>query len=187
MLGGFGALDNTMNNASYYHKVREDIRELQSIYPFTTFTCPPTVQMQPITIHVIAADNILIQKTCAMREDFIQEYSKELEVIVPFDYQTAGCTVYGGGWIDLNKIPSKYHHFHGRIPDGRFSFCVGVPESFREMRNVILECVKTADRMLTAYELYQSRQTEIFELISYAHGQKGIAEYREKKTKYQSK
>lgn len=185
--GGSGAVNDIRSNNDYYHEVREDIRELQSIYPFTTFTCPPTVQIQPIIIHVIAADSVLIQKTCAMRQDFLQEYSKELDILVPFDYRTEGCKVYGGAWIDLDKIPPEYQHFHARLSDGRFSLCVGIPESFEKMRNVVLECVRTADRMLTAYELFQSGQTETLELISYAHGQKGIEEYRGKKKKYQSK
>lgn len=180
-------MSDISNRDDYYHKVCENIRELQDIYPFTTFTCPPTVQIQPVTVYVIAADKNLVQKTCAMRQDFLQRYSKELEVIVPFDYQTAGCKVYGGSWIDLDKIPSEYQHFHGRLSDGRLCFCVGVPESFGKMRNVVLECVRTADRMLTAYELFQSGQTETVELISYAHGQEGIDEYRGEKKKYQSK
>lgn len=185
--GGPGAVNDIRNNNDYYHEVREDIRELQSVYPFTTFTCAPTAQIQPITIHVIAADKSLIQKTCAMRQDFLQRYSKELEIIVPLNYRTAGCKVYGGSWIDLDKIPPEYQHFHGRLSDGRFSLCVGIPESFGKMRNAVLECVRTADRMLTAYELYQTGQTETLELISYAHGQEGIEEYRGKKKKYQSK
>lgn len=180
-------MDDIRNNSEYYHEARENIRELQNVYPFTSFTFLPTVQVQPITIHVIAADNTLIQNTRAMRQDFLQKYSKELEIIVPFDYKEKGCKVYGGSWIDLDKIPPEYQHFHGKLPDGRLSFCVGVPESFRKMRNVILESTRTADRMLTAYELFQSGQTKTLELIAYAHGQEGIDEYRGKKKKYQSK
>ena len=187
VLGGMGSMVDIGNNNDYYHKVLGNIQELRSVYPFTTFTSLPTVQIQPITIHVIAADNNLIQKTCAKREDFVQEYSKELEVVVPFEYETVGCEVYGGSWIDLDKTPLEYQHFHKRLSDGRLSFCVGVPESFRKMHNVILECVRTADRMMKAYELFQSGQTKNLELISYAHGQEGIDEYRGKKKKYQSK
>lgn len=180
-------MNDIRKNNDYYREVRDDIRELQSIYPFTTFICLPTVQIQPIVIHVIAADRALIQKTCAMRQDFLQKYSKELEIVVPFDYRTKGCKVYGGAWIDLDKLLPEYQHFYGRLLDGRFSLCVGIPESFRKMRNVVLECVKTADRMLTAYELFQSGQTETLELISYSHGREGIEEYHGKKKKYQSK
>lgn len=181
VLGGSVLVNDVID---YDRSVAEDISELKTIYPFTTYSCYPTTTKKPITIKVIAADINLIQKTCATKEDFLHEYRKDLEIIVPFSYKETGCIVYGGQWLDLNKIPSECRHFFQKCEDGRFSLCVGVPDSFKLMKNVILENVRTAANMLNAYEFYLTGKTKKLELIAYAHGQKGIYEYYEKKEKY---
>lgn len=185
--GEYVAVNDTKIPDDYYFNVRKDVQELQKLYPFACFIFLPLRIPKPIVVHVIAVDCTLIKKTCAYREDFIQDFSKELEIIVPFDYRVSGCDVYGGRWIDLEKIPMEDQHFYKKLEDGRFQFCVGVPESFSKMKNVVLENVRTADKMLTAYELFQKGLTRRVELIAYAHGQKGINEYRGKKKKYQTK
>ena len=49
------------------------------------------------------------------------------------------------------------------------------------MSNVILENVKTADHILTAYADYISGRTKTIVLAQYSHGERGINEYRRKK------
>lgn len=169
---------------NYYDHVLVNIRELKTVYPFVKFSILPTRQPEPIHIQVIAANKSLIQVTHSDIQDFLGTFSKELEIIVPFDYEVNGCIVYGGRWINSSKLPSNYLHFHKRLEDGRYSFCVGVPDSFRKMKNVILENVRTADHMLSAYEFFQSGQTQSLELISYSHGDRGINEYRQKIKRY---
>lgn len=165
----------------YYKKVLEDIQELITHYPYTSYTLFPTSQPTPVRIRTVAADNRIIQLTCATEQDFLGAFSKELEIIVPFDYSTSGCRVYGGKWIDEEKIPDSERHFYERNSKGLFLFCVGVPESFPRMKNVILENVRTASSMLIAYELFQTGQTEKLELLAYSHGNKGRREYKNEK------
>ena len=119
-----------------------------------------------------------------MRERF---GSKAKEIIVPFDYKKAGCKVYGGKWIDTKLVKEEYQHFNGKRKDGCYLFCVGVPESFLKMENVILENIRTAEKMLIAYELYQTGETRSLELNAYSHGTKGINEYAKDKKRYKGK
>ena len=95
------AVNDTKMPDDYYCNVRKDVQELRKLYPFVYFIFLPLRNPKPVVVHVIAADCTLIEKTRAYREDFIQDFSKELEIIVPFDYRVSGCDVYGGRWIDL--------------------------------------------------------------------------------------
>ena len=78
-------------------------------------------------------------------------------------------------------------HFYDINSHGKYQFCVGVPESFIYMKNVILENVRTADKMLVAYELFQTGQTNKLELLAYSHGDKGQKEYKNERKKYKTK
>lgn len=168
----------------YCTNVRDDIEELKKYYPFTSYIMPPTMELQPVHIRTIAADARIIKATNAIEQDFLGEYSKELEIIVPYDYKITGCQVYGGKWIDKRKLTANDVHFYDKNSNGQYLFCVGVPASFSKLKNVILENVRTAHRMLVAYELLQSGKTEKLELIAYAHGDEGCNEYEREAKKY---
>lgn len=171
----------------YYKTVKADFKELKAQYPFSEYTILPTVEPQPITMKIIAADKNLIESSGACEVDFLGEYSKLLEVLVPFDYKTSGCKVFGGRWIDTEIIPESHHHFNGKNKDGSYLLCVGVPESFPNLKNVVLENVRTADRMLVAYELFQRGITDCVEILEYSHGEKGRKEYKNESKKYRTK
>ena len=171
----------------YVEDVFADIQQARKKYPFIEATLLPTVDPTPIQLRVVAVNKSLLEQTNATCEDFVGPYSKELEIIVPFDYKNAGCKVYGGKWIDTIMVKEEYQHFNGKRKDGCYLFCVGVPESFPQMENVILENIKTAEKILIAYELYQTGETKILELNAYSHGTKGINEYIEDKKKYKGK
>lgn len=177
--------DQTMSDFNYneYMKnVMADVQELKEYYPFTTYSIAPSQTPTPVEIKVVAANRELIECTCAEESDFLGEYSRQLNVVVPFDYKNSGCNVYGAKWVNLKKIPIEDQHFFSVETDGRKLLCVGVPESFPSMRNVILENVKTAESMLTAYERYQKSNDSELMLKAYSHGVKGWIEYdREKK------
>ena len=162
----------------YCKNVRDDIEELKKYYPFTSYIMPPTMELQPICIRTVAAGARLIKITSAIEQDFLGEYSKELEIIVPFDYKLKGCQVYGGKWLDKTKMRNHDVHFYEKNNHGNYLLCVGVPESFPKMKNVILENVRTADKMLIAYQLLQTGQTKQLELIAYSHGVEGQNEYK---------
>lgn len=149
---------NKTDYEMYYDAVMADVKELRQYYPFSKRILIPSVEPGPIELDVIAVDA---------------------------DYQEKGCLVYGGKWIDYSSIPSSQKHFNGRLADGTLLFCVGVPQSFAKLSNVILENVKTADNMLTAYQLLQTGQTKTLNLISYKHGAKGCNEYDKDKKRYE--
>ena len=171
----------------YIEDVFADIQQARETYPFIETTLLPTVNPEPIQLKVVAVNKSLLERTHAKREDFIGLYSRELEIIVPFDYKKAGCKVYGGKWIDTKLVKEEYQHFNGKRKDSCYLFCVGVPESFPQMENVILENIRTAEKMLIAYELYQTAETRSLELNAYSHGTKGINEYAKDKKRYKGK
>ena len=171
----------------YVKEVFKDIQEAKETYPFIKATLLPTVNPMPIQLKVIAVNISLLERTHAKCEDFVGAYSRELEIVVPFDYKQTGCEVYGGKWIDTKVLKEEYRHFYKKRKDGCYLFCVGVPESFPQMENVILENIRTAEKMLIAYELYQIGENRKFELNAYSHGRKGINEYIKDKKRYKGK
>ena len=173
-----------VNYQKYYKDVKQDFEMLRHEYPYSTMYMPPTVKPQTITIRVVAVHADIIGLSKAEEEDFLGEYSKELLLIVPFDYKETGCRVYGGAWIQEKKIHKADRHFYEKTRNGMREFCVGVRASFQILDNVILENVKTAENMLIAYEQVQRGVTTRSKLIGYAHGEKGERDYENDRKKY---
>jgi len=175
--------------AIYYEHVRRDFIELRENYPFSNLTIPPTVKPSLASITVVAACKNLIDAVQGHPEDFIGEYSKKLLLTIPNDYWTIGCQVYGGGWIDTTLFPNKdVHFFHdeGKLvrTEHGLHMCVGTPESFSKMKNVILESVRTAENMLIAYERVQSGVSKELYLKAYSHGEEGKKEFAKDTRRY---
>lgn len=168
----------------YYKSALKDIEGLKKIYPFTSYVLQPSLVPKPITIRTVAAEKKLIELTSAKEQDFLGLYSKALDIIVPFNYKEIGCQVYGGKWINVDRIPDHDQHFYTRNSEGNLLLCVGVPDSFAHMENVILENVRTANRMLIAYELFLTGKTAKLELRAYSHGEKGRNEYNDERKKH---
>ena len=174
---------------SYFETVKQDFAELKEHYPFSVMINPPTQTANLIHIRTVAANKELINRINATEADFTKVFSRNLLIVVPREYKSIGCEVYGAGWVDLEKLREEDRHFNRpRIltKDG-YRMCVGTPDSFNNLKNVILENVKTAENMLIAYERYQIGITDHLELIAYSHGEKGREEYRRSKTKYTSR
>ena len=167
----------------YYKSVQKDFKELKSVYPFSYLTILPTVEASTAIIKVIAVSKNIIDITGATKEDLVGNYSKELWIDVPIKYKEDGCNVFGGKWIDKKKIPQDQQHFYNLDPLKGYRLCVGVPESFRTMENVILEKVRTSDHILTAYADYMSGRAKMIILKQYSHGDRGVYEYRKEKRK----
>lgn len=173
--------------AEYLNGVRADFEELLRFYPFAGMRQRPSI---PPVVHVrvVAASAKLVAKTMAVEADFIGEYSKELHVVAPLGYRMRGCDVYGGRWIRPEDLAKRDWHFYvdEHLDEWGYRLCVGVPESFVAMNNVLLECVKTADSVLVAYErAMRSKSKGIGPLTAYSHGAKGIGEYRRDQRRYQ--
>lgn len=168
--------------SEYYNAVLEDYRELVSIYPFSRITFPPTLAPSQAIIRVIAASKELIEAVNGVEDDFHGKHTKELYIRVPWDYRKKGCLVYGGKWIDSRKLKSRDMHFYpNQLPpnakDTGPLLCVGTPESFPLMSNVILENVRTAENMLIAYEKLMRGEAQTLELKAYEHGDIGRNHY----------
>lgn len=171
-----------INWNKYYESVKRDFVELKRVYPFASLTILPTVEPHDVIITVIAVSNSIIEAVFGTEDDFTGKYSKLLKIDIPTDYKNNGCKVYGGKWVDFSKIENKdIHFFHekGKVIEkyGGYQMCVGTPESFRKMDNVILEAVKTADNTLVAYERLLTGQSKTLELLAYSHGISGRKEY----------
>lgn len=171
--------------AEFHKSVRRDYEEMRDEYPFSHLSLPPSVP-PCARIQVIAASASLIGEVRGVREDFLGAYSKKLVVKVPIDYRSIGCEVYGASWVRLTDLAREDRHFHDscQLTKDGFRLCVGVPESFPLMDNVLLECVKTADNMLVAYERVMRGETSKLELIAYSHGLAGIREFRKDSSGY---
>lgn len=173
----------------YYEHVKRDFIELREIYPFSSLTIPPTVKPSLASIDVIAVCKHLLDAVQGQPEDFIGEYSKKLRLLVPDEYWKNGCCVYGGGWVDTTLFLDKdIHFFHneGKLirTEHGLHLCVGTPESFSKMKNVILESVRTAENMLIAYERAQSSESKEIYLKAYSHGNLGKEEYIKDRARY---
>ena len=112
-----------MRERIYCTSVLKDINELKKYYPYTSYILPPTAELHPIHIRTVAADTDLIRVTGAIEQDFIGEYSKELQIIVPYDYKLKGCQVYGGKWIDKEKLQDSDVHFYDKNIKGNYLIC----------------------------------------------------------------
>jgi len=176
--------NDTGTYKDYYEAVYKDFFQMREKYPFSKILTPPTSERKEIQLDVVAVSEEMINDTCGKVDDFTGLYSKRIRIEVPFNYREVGCRVFGGEWINKNQIPEKDWHFNGIDAFGNLLLCVGVPASFKEMNNVILECVKTVDNMLDAYKLYQQGKTARVELNAYSHGKRGEKEYeKEQKDK----
>ena len=164
---------------------------MKIIYPFSYLTILPTVSPSIATIKVIAVTADLIAETYSIKSDYLGEYSKELHIDIPINYRKTGCVVYAGKWIDISKC--KYEDIHLQQERGRYictrygySLCVGTPESFSNLENVLLENVRTADNMLVAYERIMRDEADRLELNAYAHGDAGRIQFKNSRKKYTS-
>ena len=178
--------------ATYFGHVKEDFEQLKSEYPFSEFHFLPTSQPSLLYLTVIAVGSDIIEAVNGKRADFTGEYSKLLYISVPFNYRNIGCEVYGCKWFDANAIQDADVHFYRKgekIIENKYGYriCVGVPESFPRMKNVILESVRTADNILVAYERLQCGASDKVILNAYSHGNTGKMEYSMDKNKYRSR
>lgn len=175
-----------INWKHYYADILTDFRELKESYPFSYLTIPPTVKPEFASIRVVAANKALIKMTGAVESDFTDDYSRELHIEIPVDYRENGCKVYGARWVDLKKLEDKDIHFYNRTKHHPFGYelCIGTPESFPLMKNVILENVKTAENMLIAYERVMAGASDRLELIAYTHGENGRKQFLQNRAKY---
>ena len=171
---------------SYYSSVYSDYLELKKLYPFSFLSVYPTINPACISIISIAADINLINSVQGTEKDFTGQYSKKIYIEIPIDYKNVGCKIYGAKWLNKDKIPEQYLHIYTNKfmePYG-YEFCVGTPDSFKFLPNVILENLRTADRMLVAYEALMTGRSCSLDLIAYSHGYKGIQEYLNNKFRY---
>ena len=68
-----------------------------------------------------------------------------------------------------------------------YKLCVGTPESFALMQNVILENVRTAEHMLIGYEHIMRGETKSLDIIAYDHGDAGRKQFKKNKHRFISK
>lgn len=173
----------------YRRQVENDFCEALEVYPYMKMIIAPTAEPSPIAISVIAVTKKLIEQCMGHPEDFCEDYTKEIFVELPYQYREEGCTIYGAKWLDKRKFSNKDLHFYELEKSTQYGYrmCVGTPDSFRLMKNVLLECVRTADAMLVAYERVQSGDDTSLYLIAYAHGNQGREQFKHDPKRYLSR
>lgn len=173
----------------YRDDVECDIQELKKKYKYVERVIFPLAKPYLVILKIIAVNNHIIEKTGGVKEDFIGDYSKEITVVIPIDYKNIGCYVYGAKWVEIEKIPEAQRHFflNGTTEDGYKKICVGAPSSHREMKNPILENVRTAEHILFEYELFLSGFKKRIDLIEYSHGDRGEEEYQRNAKRYKTR
>lgn len=175
-----------ISQQSFFNDVCKDVLEAKKDYPFIEMTFLPTVIPTAI-LEVIAVSNEIIEITQLSKADFVGPYSKRLIIIVPYNYKHNGCEVYGANWLRREDVEIEDYHFFNRTFNGLPQLCVGTPASFKYLKNVIFECIKTADNMLVGYECLIKGISTHLEIIAYAHGKEGEKEYERNKRKYRTK
>ena len=191
-INSVGSTQKDIDWTQYYNCVYADFRELKGRYPFCHLIIPPTIEPSPAEIRVVAACKELVNAVGGVESDFLNKYSKELHLCIPIDYQNRGCIVYGANWIETEKLENNdIHFFHnnGELIRTKYGLqiCVGIPDSFPMMKNVILENVRTAENMLIAYERLLTGQSDKLELIAYMHGERGRMQFQQNEKRYTTK
>lgn len=176
-MGGFAIIEHDWN--LYFQNVLSDFKELKDFYPFSFLTILPTAVPTLAQVRVVAANKDLINLARAVETDFLGEFTRELHIVIPIDYRESGCKVYGAKWVDITKLEYKDIHFYqdSRLGDYGYELCVGTPESFPKIKNVILENIRTAEYMLIAYERIMTGSSNKLDLFAYAHGETGRKQY----------
>ena len=185
-------LDEKVILPFYYEMVFQDYAELKAAYPFSHLLVPPTVKPSLASVTVVAVSKAIIDAVDGRPEDFTGEYSKVIYIELPMGYWNKGCNVYGCKWFDGSKFRARDIHLfptRDKLIENRFGYqmCIGIPESFMSMNNVLLGAVKTADNMLVAYERVQSGISNQVILNAYTHGNAGKVEYQNDRRRYVAK
>lgn len=188
-MGGYKINSQVENWNSYYRDVIADFYGVKQYYPLSFLVIRPVVLPELAQIQVVAANRDLIDATKAVKTDFLGDYSRELRIVIPLEYREIGCEVYGLKWVDTTKLRYEDIHFYmdKRLGNYGYKLCVGTPESFPKMKNVILENIRTAENMMIAYEKIMTGTSSKLELIAYDHGDAGRKQYNKNRDAYRTR
>ncbi|MBQ6396172.1 hypothetical protein IJH89_01140 [Candidatus Saccharibacteria bacterium] len=159
-----------------------DFEELRQEYPFATLDSLGGSLLGVAHLEVVAVNGHIIRETMGRKDDFLGKYSKLIHIFVPPNYAEAGCSVFGAKWIDLERISPRDWHFlpnEGieKYLDLGYKLCLGAPQSFGALKNVLLENVRTAEHILVAYENVMRGSSKKPVLFALVHGDAGKQEY----------
>lgn len=104
----------------------------------------------------------------------------EIYCIIPHDYRLIGCLVYDSNrYINWEKLPQEHRHINRKSDTFGNLLCTHLYIEAKDMKNPILENLKTAHDLLKAYNHYLI--TKDWTLNEYKHGKEGEKEYYEKR------
>ena len=178
-------------------KIKRDFRELIQYYPFSqlAFVSDKEIHFEVYAINKKEIKQFKLSKSIVENEKF----SKRIYLVVNSDYCYEGPAVYSmEKWPQLDKIPYENKHFYnfknyfyknGFLYDyyphfrkGRgFLTCTSVSKANKAMHNPLLENVKSAEMMLTSYELFLKGINDTIVLRQYKHGDEGVRQYDDEK------
>lgn len=173
---------------SYLSSVKNDILELKNIFPFISEIIIPTAYPYISKVYEIYLVNkTLIDSLGITKQYCINNFEiKKIVIFIPFNYKEKGCHIVFNTMLDVTSIPNEHRHFNNYFIDG-FEFCAGVPESFIELENVILENCRTAENYIIQIDSYINKEIDEIKLIEYSHGDEGKDEYGREKKKFKTK
>lgn len=178
--------------------IKRDYKETIQYYPFSqmVLVTPEEIHFEVYAINKGEIEKLGLKKSRIAKE----EYSKRLFLVVDNNYLKDGPTVYSmEKWKGLERIPEESKHFYDfkhlrfegnkmvcSMPyfiEGRgYQTCTSVAEANRDMKNPLLENIKSAEYLLKSYELFLRRINNEIVLRQYEHGDEGVKEYeRERK------
>lgn len=173
---------------SYLSRVENDFFELKKIFPFVSEVIIPTTYSYRTKVYEIYLVNKTLITTLGITKQYcINNFEvRKIIVFVPFDYNKKGCHIVINKEIDITKIPNEHKHFNEYYADG-YELCAGVPDSFEELDNVILENCRTAENYIIQIDSFINEEIEDIKLIEYSHGDEGKVEYGREKKKFKTK
>lgn len=178
----------SLNIEDYINKLKNDIED--------AIACFPLLRMEPFVPLVNPPKRLLkgplLPKTFLNQhkipyEDLLKHNYPIMNVCVeiPYDYLSRGCIVYDvNSEINWDKVPYEHRHFNGKGEFGNI-ICSHLPQESKDMKNPILENLRTSYRLFLEYCNFL--KTGEWCLEEYAHGNEGVKEYERNRMQRKAK
>lgn len=114
-------------------------------------------------------------------DHFFEQNFLKISCIIPINYKKIGCRIYDSdSYIEWDKVPQVHRHINRKIDceEGNL-LCTHIPEEAKDMKNPILENLKTANSLFLEYNKFL--RTGKWDLKEYKHGEEGVKQYYEKR------
>lgn len=181
-------VEDLIDYSDYLSRVEKDVSKLKMIFPYVSeIVIPTTYPYRTKVYEVYLVNKDLINALGITKQYCMTNFDiRKVIVFIPFNYNEKGCHIVFSKELDINSIQEEHKHFNDYFIDG-YEFCAGVPESFAELENVILENCRTAENYIIQIDSFINKEIDEIKLIEYSHGVEGRVEYGREKKKFKTK